>query len=108
MQTEEDFKAKVHEANYLYTHYIYIYIGPGLSISQSISYSLFDAKTQDFSVLPKLKTVPWDLDLKQDKLVGVGFLCDASKEKDGKERYKSNCSHLDLCLVIPSSEEKFS
>lgn len=48
---------------------ICIYIGLRLSIPQSILYSLFNGKTQDLRVLSKLKTEPWDLDFKQEKIL---------------------------------------
>lgn len=48
---------------------ICIYIGLQLSIPQSILYSLFNGKTQDLRVLSKLKTEPWDLDFKQEKIL---------------------------------------
>lgn len=51
---------------------IYIYIGLCLSISQTILYSLFDGKTQDLTVLSKLKAVSGGSEFKRtscDELV---------------------------------------
>lgn len=70
---------------------IYIYIGLCLSISQTILYSVFDGKTQDLTVLSKLKTEPWGSDFEEDKPWRVSFLYNDSK-KDRTEWYRRNCS----------------